>query len=83
MGNTFQDPLCPWFPCFLACSEAILSPRIQCLAFVLLVIKSHSSGSVAGISAKSLALEALAFSCRLSSTTWLNGPFNADPLKKA
>lgn len=55
-----------------------MAQMIQCLAFVLLVIKSCSQGSVAGISGKSLALEALAFLCRLSSTTWLNGYLPVD-----
>lgn len=55
-----------------------MAQMIQCLAFVLLVIKSCSQGSVAGISGKSLALEALAFVCRLSSTTWLNGCLPVD-----
>mmetsp|Transcript_10732 Transcript_10732/g.23638 ORF Transcript_10732/g.23638 Transcript_10732/m.23638 type:complete len:280 (+) Transcript_10732:70-909(+) len=55
-----------------------MAQMIQCLAFVLLVIKSCSQGSVAGISGKSLALEALAFVCRLSSTTWLNGYLPVD-----
>lgn len=51
---------------------------IQCLAFVLLILKSVSEGSVSGISAKCLILEALAFACRLSSTTWLNGYLPVD-----
>eukprot|EP00438_Fugacium_kawagutii_P003705 Skav209331 [mRNA] locus=scaffold724:439682:459593:- [translate_table: standard] len=55
-----------------------MAQMIQCLAFVLLVIKSYSQGSVAGISGKSLALEACAFLCRLASTTWLNGYLPVD-----
>lgn len=55
-----------------------MAQMIQCLAFVLLVIKSCSQGSVSGISVRSLALEALAFSARLSSTTWLNGYLPVD-----
>ncbi|CAK9110224.1 ER lumen protein-retaining receptor 1-A (KDEL endoplasmic reticulum protein retention receptor 1-A) (KDEL receptor 1-A) [Durusdinium trenchii] len=55
-----------------------MAQMIQCLAFVLLVIKSYSQGSVAGISAKSLSLEAFAFVCRLASTTWLNGYLPVD-----
>eukprot|EP00440_Ansanella_granifera_P041399 gb/GFBE01044892.1/.p1 GENE.gb/GFBE01044892.1/~~gb/GFBE01044892.1/.p1 ORF type:complete len:285 (+),score=76.26 gb/GFBE01044892.1/:1-855(+) len=55
-----------------------MAQMIQCLAFVLLVIKSCSSGSVSGISARSLGLEALSFACRLSSTTWLNGYLPVD-----
>mmetsp|Transcript_54038 Transcript_54038/g.101368 ORF Transcript_54038/g.101368 Transcript_54038/m.101368 type:complete len:279 (+) Transcript_54038:85-921(+) len=55
-----------------------MAQMIQCLAFVLLAIKSWTQGSVAGLSAKSLGLEALAFACRLSSTTWLNGYLPVD-----
>ncbi|CAJ1430864.1 unnamed protein product, partial [Effrenium voratum] len=55
-----------------------MAQMIQCLAFVLLVLKSWSQGTVAGISAKCLMLEALAFACRLSSTTWLNGYLPVD-----
>jgi len=50
-----------------------LSAVFQCLAFSLLGVQALSSGSVQGISAKSLTLDALALACRLSSTTWLNG----------
>merc|ERR1719456_1421363 len=55
-----------------------LSAVFQCLAFCLLVVQALSSGTVHGISAKSLQLDALALVCRLSSTTWLNGylPFD-------
>merc|ERR1719197_1012355 len=55
-----------------------LSAIFQCLAFCLLGVQAVSSGSAHGISAKSLQLDALAFACRLSSTTWLQGylPFD-------
>jgi len=55
-----------------------LAVIIQCLAFVLLTLKSSAEGSMSGISAKCLVLEALAFACRLSSTTWLNGYLPVD-----
>merc|ERR1719421_2524463 len=45
----------------------------QCGAFVTLAMQVISSGSCAGISARSLALEAAALCCKLSSTTWLDG----------
>merc|ERR1719155_89185 len=56
-----------------------LSAVFQCLAFCLLGLQALSNGSVRGISAKSLQLDALALVCRLSSTTWLNGylPYDA------
>jgi len=50
-----------------------LSAIFQCLAFCLLAVHALSTGSVQGISAKSLQLEAIAVVCRLSSTTWLQG----------
>lgn len=55
-----------------------LAVMIQCLAFVLLALKSAAEDSMSGISAKCLVLEALAFACRLSSTTWLNGYLPVD-----
>jgi len=55
-----------------------LSAIFQCLAFCLLGVHALSTGSVQGISAKSLQLEALALACRLSSTTWLQGYLPAD-----
>jgi len=55
-----------------------LSVMFQCLAVVLLCLQSLSSGSAAGISARSLMLEALALACRLSSTLWLNGYLPVD-----
>jgi len=56
-----------------------LSAIFQCLAFSLLGVHALSSGSVQGISAKSLQLEAMALACRLSSTTWLQGYLPNDP----
>jgi len=55
-----------------------MSVIMQCLAVVLLLLQSHSSGSAAGISARALGLEALALVCRLSSTLWLNGYLPVD-----
>lgn len=55
-----------------------LGVLIHCLAFVLLSLKSMAEGSMSGISAKCLILEALALACRLSSTTWLNGYLPVD-----
>lgn len=55
-----------------------LSVMFQCLAVALLCLQSVSSGSAAGISARSLQLEALALVCRLSSTLWLNGYLPVD-----
>lgn len=46
---------------------------LQCLAFITLAMQTISSSSAAGISARSLVLEAAALCCRLSSTTWLQG----------
>jgi len=56
-----------------------VSAIFQCLAFCLLGAHALSTGSVQGISAKSLQLEALALACRLSSTTWLEGYLPFDP----
>lgn len=55
-----------------------LSAIWQCSAFSLLVVGVLITGSVKGISAKSMQLQAAAFACRLSSTTWLSGyiPFD-------
>merc|ERR1719454_1862958 len=51
---------------------------IRCLALVLLGLQMLSTGSAAGISARGLALDALAICCRLSSTLWLNGYLPVD-----
>merc|ERR1719502_884140 len=55
-----------------------LSAIWQCSAFSLLVVGALVVGTVKGISAKSLQLQAVALACRLSSTTWLLGyiPFD-------
>lgn len=55
-----------------------LSVMIQCLGVVLLALQVISTGSAAGISAKALALDAIALCCRLSSTLWLNGYLPVD-----
>merc|ERR1719443_2716477 len=51
---------------------------VQCLAVVLLGLQMISTGSASGISAKALALDALAICCRLSNTVWLNGYLPVD-----
>jgi len=55
-----------------------LGAIMQCLAFALLAVQVMTSGT-AGISTRSLALDAFALCCKLSSTTWLAGylPFDA------
>merc|ERR1740127_387148 len=50
----------------------------QCLAMALLGMHVLAKGSVSGVSARALALEAVSFACRLSSTTWLNGYLPVD-----
>jgi len=50
----------------------------QCLAVLLLLMQSLSSGSAAGVSARALALEAVSLCCRLSSTMWLDGYLPVD-----
>jgi hypothetical protein len=55
-----------------------LAVMSQCLAIALLGIQMLSSGSAAGVSARALGLEAISLSCRLSSTTWLNGYLPVD-----
>jgi len=50
-----------------------LSAVFQCMGMCLLAGHALSTGSIHGISAKSLQLEAIALVCRLSSTTWLEG----------
>jgi len=54
-------------------SVLTLSALTELGALCLLAVQVFSSGSVHGISAKSLQLEAIALACRLSSTTWLLG----------
>jgi len=55
-----------------------LSAVFQCLAFSLLGVQIIGSGSVAGISAKSLSLDAFALASRLSSTLFFNGYLPSD-----
>jgi len=55
-----------------------LSVMVQCLGLALLGMQVLSTGSAAGISARALALDALALCCRLSSTLWLNGYLPVD-----
>jgi hypothetical protein len=66
-----------WVYHFLADGEfssiITLGVIFQCGAFVTLAMQVISSNNCAGISARSLALEALALCCKLSSTTWLDG----------
>jgi len=50
----------------------------QTLAVLLLALQVVSSGSVAGISARALILDAAALCCKLSSTLWLNGYLPVD-----
>jgi len=50
----------------------------QCLAMVLLAMQVLLNRSIQGVSVDSLVLHTLAFMCRLSSTTWLNGYLPAD-----
>jgi len=54
-------------------SMLTLAAIFQCLAFCLLGVHALSSGSIQGISAKSLQLQAVAVACRLSTTAWLEG----------
>jgi len=55
-----------------------MSACVQCLAISLLAMQVVSTGSADGISARALILDAVAFTCRLSSTTWLNGYLPSD-----
>jgi len=55
-----------------------MSVIVQCLAVVLLALQTLSTGSASGISARALALDAVAICCRLSSTLWLNGYLPVD-----
>jgi len=55
-----------------------LSAIFELMAFSLLGFHALSTGSVQGISAKSLQLEAIALACRLSGTTWLEGYLPSD-----
>lgn len=55
-----------------------LAVGIQCFAFVCLRLKIAQTRSVAGISGRTLMLQALACALRLCSTTWLNGYIPVD-----
>merc|ERR1719440_1732121 len=55
-----------------------LSVMLQTLAVALLAVQVLLKGSMSGISAKTLMLDALALCCRLSSTLWLNGYLPVD-----
>merc|ERR550539_107025 len=55
-----------------------LAVMLQCLAFTLLSLQTLMTGHVAGISARALALDAVALIFRLSSTTWLQGYLPVD-----
>jgi hypothetical protein len=55
-----------------------LSVMLQSLAVSLLGLQTLLTGSVSGISAKALMIDALALCCRLSSTVWLNGYLPVD-----
>mmetsp|Transcript_69561 Transcript_69561/g.166838 ORF Transcript_69561/g.166838 Transcript_69561/m.166838 type:complete len:283 (-) Transcript_69561:275-1123(-) len=55
-----------------------ISVMLQTLAIALLVLQVLSTGSASGISVRALALDACAFTMRLSSTTWLNGYLPVD-----
>jgi ER lumen protein retaining receptor len=59
-------------------SVLTMSALAQCLGITMLCIQSFSSGSAAGISAKSLMLDAFAISFRLCSTLWLAGYLPSD-----
>jgi hypothetical protein len=61
-----------------ASSVLTFSSLAQCLGITMLCIQSVSRGSAAGISAKSLLLDAFAISLRLSSTLWLDGYLPSD-----
>jgi len=55
-----------------------MSAMLQTFAFGLLAMQIKSSGTARGISARALALDALALICRLSSTVWLDGYLPVD-----
>jgi len=86
-ASTTQDPLVLVYGVFATVAVLVfyflaegefsavltLSAICECLAFCLLGVQALSTGSVHGISAKSLQMEAIALACRLSGTTWLEG----------
>merc|ERR1719213_502399 len=55
-----------------------LAVAIQCVGFMCLRLKVAQTKSVAGISARTLMLQALSCALRLSSTTWLQGYIPVD-----
>jgi len=55
-----------------------MSVMFQCLSMLLLLLQTCANDSAAGISARSLGLEATAIFFRLSSTLWLNGYLPTD-----
>lgn len=55
-----------------------LSVMAQCLSYVLLGMQVVIRGNTAGVSGRSLRLDALSLVCRLASTTWLNGYLPVD-----
>lgn len=55
-----------------------LAAMLQSLAFALLALQTLATGSSHGISARALALDALALALRLSSTLWLQGYLPVD-----
>merc|ERR1719393_269141 len=55
-----------------------ISVFAQALAFILLQLQISTSGSVAGISGRSLIMHALKLVCRLSTTLWLEGYLPVD-----
>jgi len=55
-----------------------MSAMLQTFAFGLLGMQITSSGHAQGISARALALDALALVCRLCSTVWLDGYLPVD-----
>merc|ERR1719281_2436443 len=55
-----------------------LSVGVQCFAYACLLMKVCNQKSVAGISGRALSLQAISYSLRLSSTTWLKGYIPVD-----
>merc|ERR1719389_1245853 len=55
-----------------------LTVGIQCFGYLCLRVKISQQRSVAGISGRSLILQALSYILRLSSTTWLKGYIPVD-----
>jgi len=54
------------------------SVGVQCFAYACLLLKVCNQKSVAGISGRALSLQAISYSLRLSSTTWLKGYIPVD-----